>query len=299
MRKWMTFLVASAVLLLCIGCRVNDHTQQSTDVIPSTLASFLNPSSIFTELPSSQVIVASTQTQPVSSESETIPTQTQPISAPTEPIPTQTQPIPTETQPKPTETEPVTEPVPLPEPCDEDIVRVSDYISNIFQTLRYATEDNFTGQVIYDFSEAYLRYGTVKKLALVCDKLADQGLGLLIWDAFRPVSAQQALWDICPDPTYVSHPATGNRSHCRGSAVDVTLVDLETGLPLVMPTDFDDFTALADRDYSDCSEDAARNALLLEQIMEKYGFQGYSAEWWHFSDSVSYPVDLSLILLRL
>ncbi|MBP3674351.1 MAG: M15 family metallopeptidase [Oscillospiraceae bacterium] len=191
----------------------------------------------------------------------------------------------------PTET-PTEAPTEAPaEPEDEDLVLVTDYIPGIRVALAYATEHNFTGQTIYEFTEAYLRYGTVKKLKPACEDLAQQGLGLLIWDGFRPVAAQQRLWDICPDPTFVSHPATGNRAHCRGSAVDVTLVDLETGAELEMPTGFDDFSKLADRDYSDCSGEAAKNAQLLEEVMEKYGFMPYSAEWWHFSDTDDYPVE--------
>ena len=185
-------------------------------------------------------------------------------------------------------TEPPTQP---PEPEDQELVPVADCIPGIAVELAYATEDNFTGQPIYEFTEGYLRYGTVKKLKLVSEELAQQGLGILIWDGFRPVAAQQKLWDICPDPAFVSHPVTGNRAHCRGNAVDLTLVDLETGEQLEMPTGFDDFTALADRDYSDCTGEAAENARLLETVMEKYGFTPYSAEWWHFTDTTEYPVD--------
>ena len=199
---------------------------------------------------------------------------------------------PVETEPAETEQAATDAPVVvLPEPEDADLVRVLDYIPQIRQALAYATVNNFAGQRIYDFTDAYLRYGTVKKLAKVCEELAEQGIGLKIWDGFRPVAAQAKLWEICPDATFVSHPVTGNRAHCRGSAVDVTLVDLETGEELPVPTGFDNFTAYADRDYSDCSPEAAENARLLEQTMEKYGFKPYYAEWWHFSDTDEYPVD--------
>ena len=201
-------------------------------------------------------------------------------------IPTQ---VPTE---EPTEapTEPPTE-APTQPPEDADLVRVADFIPGIREKLAYATEENFTGRKIYDFYNAYLRYGTVKKLAAVCEELAQQGLGILIWDGFRPVSAQAALWEVCPDPLYVSHPVTGTRTHCRGNAVDLTLCDLETGEALPMPTGFDVFTALADRDYSDCDPVAAENARLLETVMEKHGFKPFRAEWWHFTDTEDYPVD--------
>ena len=179
------------------------------------------------------------------------------------------------------------------EPPEEDtLVAVTDYIPEIQVELKYATEDNFTGQVIYDFQEVYLRYGTVKKLREVQTSLAEAGLELKIWDGYRPVSAQYRLWEVCPDPTYVANPETGYSNHSRGSAVDVTLVD-SAGTEMEMPTGFDDFSALADRDYSDCPREAAENAQLLQNIMEKYGFKGYFGEWWHFSDTVSYPVEES------
>lgn len=175
-------------------------------------------------------------------------------------------------------------------PGDAELVRVLDWIPGIRQELKYATEENITGQCIYAFSDAYLRYGTVKKLRLVSEELARQGLFLKIWDGFRPVSAQFALWEVCPDPTYVANPQKGFSSHSRGNTLDVTLVDAE-GRELEMPTGFDDFSAKADRDYSDCSETAAANALLLQTVMETYGFSGYFGEWWHFSDTQAYPVD--------
>lgn len=183
--------------------------------------------------------------------------------------------------------------VPAPtEPETEDaFVRVADYLPGVFLDLRYATEDNFTGQRIYDFSDAYLRWGTVKKLMAVSRELEAQGLYLKIWDAYRPVSAQFRLWEVCPDPTFVANPETGYSNHSRGNTVDLTLVNSQ-GQELEMPTEFDDFTAMADRDYSDCPETAAANARALEELMERHGFSGYFGEWWHFSDTQTYPVEL-------
>ena len=178
---------------------------------------------------------------------------------------------------------------PVPE-SDHVFVRVLDYIPSASQELVYATDNNFTGQVIYDFTEVYLRWGTVKKLQLVSEDLAQLDLYLKIWDGFRPVSAQYALWEVCPNPTYVANPNKGYSSHSRGNTIDLTLVDAN-GQELEMPTGFDDFSSKADRDYSDCTAAAANNAQLLEILMEKHGFIGYSDEWWHFSDVNGYPVE--------
>ena len=182
------------------------------------------------------------------------------------------------------------EPVPAPAPEPADFVPVTDYIPGVRVDLKYAGEDNFTGQVIYDFTEAYLRYGTVQKLAAAQETLAAEGYSLLIWDAFRPAEAQFRLWEVCPDPVYVANPEKGFSSHSRGNTVDVTLT-LEDGSPVEMPTGFDDFSPLADRDYSDVSEVPAANARLLEDVMTACGFRPYSGEWWHFSDTDSYPVE--------
>lgn len=180
--------------------------------------------------------------------------------------------------------------LPVEEPCDSDFAAVKDYIPDILVELKYATSDNFTGHVIYQFQDVYLRYGTVKKLVLVQRELRAMGLGLKIWDGFRPVSAQFRLWEVLPDPTYVANPNVGYSNHSRGYAVDLTLVDSD-GNELEMPTEFDDFSALADRDYSDCSETTAANAMLLQNMMEKHGFTGYFGEWWHFNDTDKYPVE--------
>lgn len=183
--------------------------------------------------------------------------------------------------------------LPLIDPKDTDFVRVTDYIPGIFVEPKYSTEDNFTGQIIYDFQDVFLRYGTVVKLKAVAAEAEQRGFGLKIWDGFRPVSAQFKLWEVCPDDTYVADPNKGYSNHSRGFAVDLTLVDL-AGREVEMPTGFDDFSEMANRDYSDCTEEAAVNARFLEQIMEKAGFSGYWGEWWHFNDTQQYDVETCL-----
>lgn len=179
---------------------------------------------------------------------------------------------------------------PLPPPEDTDFVLVTDYLPTVAVDLKYATSDNFIGSVIYDFSGAYLRYGTVQKLQAVMEDLDAAGYTLKIWDAFRPTAAQFKLWEVCPDPMYVSDPHQGFSSHSRGNTLDVTLLRSD-GSAVEMPTGFDDFSALADRDYSDVPSPAADNARYLETVMTEHGFRPYQGEWWHFSDTDSYEVD--------
>lgn len=262
MKQRFLFLLAAAFLLNLAGCQQLELIQ------------------ILTTEPSAQGTEAATE--------PAIPTTQEPTQLPAIQSPAEETAAPTEPEP----TEPaIQQPADLPEANDEDFVRITDYIPTARVELAYATVNNFTGCRIYDFTDAYLRYGTVSKLTKVSEELAEQGIGLIVWDGFRPAAAQAKLWEICPDPTFVSHPVTGKRTHCRGNTVDISLYDLETGEELPVPTGYDNFTAYADRDYSDCSLAAAANARLLEQTMEKYGFTPYFAEWWHFADTKDYPID--------
>ncbi|MBE6156362.1 MAG: hypothetical protein E7161_01270 [Firmicutes bacterium] len=172
---------------------------------------------------------------------------------------------------------------------DDELVKILDYIPNAIIDLKYATTDNFTGQIIYENSDALLRYGTIKKLMKVQDELNRNGYTLIIWDAYRPVAAQFKLWDIYPDSKYVSDPNKGYSSHSRGNTLDLTIIKLD-GTSVEMPTGFDDFTTKADRNYEDVSAEAKKNAEFLENIMKTYGFKGYSGEWWHYSDEIKYDV---------
>ena len=179
---------------------------------------------------------------------------------------------------------------PLDTLSDDDMVRILDYIPNAIVDLKYATTDNFTGKQIYDSNmEAMLRVGTLKKLVLVQEELWDRGYTLVIWDAYRPLSTQFKLWEVCPNPTYVANPNNGGSSHNCGNTIDITIATRD-GVYAVMPTSFDEFSKLADRDYSDVSQEAADNSILLETVMRECGFKPYYNEWWHFSDTDSYPV---------
>ena len=120
-------------------------------------------------------------------------------------------------------------------------------------------------------------------------ELNELGYELLIWDAYRPVDAQWKLWETCPDANFVSDPNKGYSSHSRGNTVDVTIIRLD-GSEIAMPSEFDEFTSLADRDYSDVSELAGENSQLLDDIMTRNGFSGYRKEWWHYSDTVKSDV---------
>ncbi len=147
--------------------------------------------------------------------------------------------------------------------------------------LRYASPYNFLGTTLYSQLDPQLRCPVALALQQVQDDLAAQGLGLKVWDAYRPLAVQQAMWDAIRDPRYVSDPAVNAGRHTRGTAVDVTLVD-RRGNPLPMPTDFDDFSEAAHVDAAGIAPERAANARRLREAMTRRGFLAFPTEWWHF-----------------
>lgn len=146
--------------------------------------------------------------------------------------------------------------------------------------VRYATPHNFTGRTLYPVARCLLHPDVAARLLRVHERLKRQGLGLKLFDCYRPLSIQKELWAIVPDERYVADPAKGSR-HNRASAVDVTLVDRD-GTELAMPTEYDDFTPRAHRDDQSGSPQARANRRTLEEAMTREGFLPLPTEWWHF-----------------
>jgi D-alanyl-D-alanine dipeptidase len=166
------------------------------------------------------------------------------------------------------------------ESADSELVDLQSFIPNIRIDLKYATTDNFTGQVVYNFDCCLLLKEAALRLRDVQAELETVGLGLKVWDGFRPMAAQWKFWELVPDERYVSDPRKGGR-HTRGTAVDLTLITKD-GQELVMPSEFDDFSEKAHKDYMGASDEAIKNRVFLKEIMERHGFTGLRTEWWHF-----------------
>lgn len=161
------------------------------------------------------------------------------------------------------------------------LLNVKKLAPGIVVEMRYATVNNFTRKKLYPVAdECLLCEPAAGRLARVQKTLEKKGLGLKVWDCYRPVSVQKKLWDIVSDPRYVADPKTGSR-HNRGASVDLTLVDAK-GRELPMPTAFDEFSEKAHRDYSDLPADVIKNRATLEQAMTSEGFIPLPTEWWHF-----------------
>ena len=163
-----------------------------------------------------------------------------------------------------------------------DLIDVTKVNPRIVVDMKYATKDNLAKQALYDANVCFLRRSTALKLDAAQKELEGLNLGLKVWDCYRPLAVQHALWKALPDERYVANPRGGSR-HNRGSTVDATLVD-SMGVELQMPTGFDDFSIRAHRHYRDLPEHVIRNRSLLETSMKKAGFIPLPREWWHYDD---------------
>ncbi len=162
----------------------------------------------------------------------------------------------------------------------QDLVEVTKVNPSIRLDIRYATENNFTHHKVYKQARCFLQRPAAEQLGKVQKELEAEGLGLKLYDCYRPLSVQKKFWALVPDERYVADPAKGSR-HNRGAAVDLTVVD-RNGREIEMPTPYDNFTERAHRNFMNLPATELKNRALLERVMTKYGFEPLPTEWWHF-----------------
>jgi len=174
-----------------------------------------------------------------------------------------------------------------------ELVQPSLLDPSIRTDVRYATPKNVIGRALYPEARVYLQRPAAEALVRVHRALAAQGLGVLVFDGYRPWSVTKAIWDgTAPDTReFVADPAKGSK-HNRGCAVDLSLYDLKTGREIPMPSAYDEFTQRAYVTYAGGSAQARKNRDLLRDAMEREGFFAFAREWWHFDykDWRDYPI---------
>jgi len=165
--------------------------------------------------------------------------------------------------------------------ADTTFVRLADFSDGFTYDLRYATENNFLKEKVYECAECYTRVKTVKALLAANADFKKSGVKIKFFDCYRPNSVQNKMWEIVPNPQYVANPKKGS-IHNKGGAVDITLVSLD-GEELDMGTDFDFFGKRAYHDNLDLPQEILDNRKLLKETMEKHGFWSTRTEWWHYN----------------
>lgn len=165
---------------------------------------------------------------------------------------------------------------------DNLLVDLKEYIPGVILDIRYADTNNFTGKKIYTEPRAFARKPVAEALLEIQNKLNNEGLGLKIFDAYRPYAATLHFYEVYPDTTFVAAPWKGS-IHNKGCAIDLTLVDIVTGAELPMPTPFDDFSEKASLNYNEPDPAKAANRAKLLSVMTEAGFTSYEHEWWHYN----------------
>lgn len=176
------------------------------------------------------------------------------------------------------------------------LVDIAELDTSIMVHLLYATPHNFMGEVLYnDLTEAYLHPEAAEAVVRAQRLLKAQHphYTLIIYDAVRPMAVQQRMWDLVkntPKYIYVSNPARGGGLHNYGLAVDISIVDTETGQPLPMGTEVDHLgyeahitgeAGLVKQGIITPQE--KENRELLRRVMREAGFRALPSEWWHFN----------------
>ena len=164
---------------------------------------------------------------------------------------------------------------------EKELIDLEKFIPGIVLDIRYATTDNFMKEKIYSLAKAYARKPVAEALKKAQNDLSKQGLGVKIYDAYRPYKATVKFYETYHDTTYVASPYRGSR-HNRGCALDMTIVNLKTKAELKMPTGFDSFSKDAWPSTPISDPLASKNRKLIIDAMEKHGFKVNASEWWHF-----------------
>ena len=164
---------------------------------------------------------------------------------------------------------------------NNELVEIKKAIPSIVLDIRYATKNNFMGQVMYKQAKAFARKPVVQQLKAIQAELAKKGYGLKIFDAYRPYAITIAFYEKASDKNFVANPAKGSK-HNRGCAVDLTIIDLKTGKDVPMPTPYDSFAPEAASQFNNLPAEIIKNRDFLIATMQAHGFKVIYNEWWHF-----------------
>lgn len=161
------------------------------------------------------------------------------------------------------------------------MIELNRLIPGIALDIRYAGTNNFSREPFYTESAAFLRLPAALALAKVQKELKSLGLGLIVYDAYRPYSVTCKIYNKVRDTLFAAPPWTGSR-HNRGCAIDLNIIRLASGKEIKMPTPFDEFSPKAAPGFTNLPDSIKTNRDFLIAIMGKYGFEVNPSEWWHY-----------------
>ena len=166
---------------------------------------------------------------------------------------------------------------------EADLIELKKLDKSIKLDIRYATADNFVGRAVYPEARAFLQRPAAEALVRVHKLLKKEGLGIVIFDGYRPWTITKLFWEVVPEDKrkYVADPAKGSK-HNRGCAIDLSIYNRKSGKLIPMPSGFDEFTERASPDYTGGTDEERANRDKLRQMMEAEGFTVNVNEWWHF-----------------
>lgn len=176
---------------------------------------------------------------------------------------------------------------------EADLIELTRLSKSIKLDIRYATANNFVGRPVYTEARAFLQRPAAEALLRVHKQLKKQGLGLVIFDGYRPWSVTKLFWEVTSEDKrkFVANPEKGSK-HNRGCAIDLSIYNRKTGKLIPMPSGYDEFTERASPDYTGGTDEERANRDLLRKLMEAEGFTVNVNEWWHFDykDWEQYPI---------
>ena len=164
----------------------------------------------------------------------------------------------------------------------EALVKLDTLNDRFTYDIRYASTNNFLEEAFYDCAACYLRPEVANALKEANHYFCEKGYRIVLFDCYRPVSAQKKMWAVYPNPQYVANPYTSGSVHNRGAAVDISLEKLD-GTPVDMGTDHDYFGKEAHIDNTSLPQKVLENRKLLQEGMIRFGFETIRSEWWHFN----------------
>ncbi len=181
-------------------------------------------------------------------------------------------------------------------------VLLADYVPAIVLEIRYYSTYNFVGDRINGYEEpcALLTKEAARALLAVSNELNVQGYRLKVFDAYRPANAVRhfVMWgvddldqrmkpffypDLNKTELFEKGYIASRSSHSRGSTVDLTLLEMETGKEVDMGSSFDMFSEISHPDYTGITQEQYENRQFLQKAMVRHGFEPIFCEWWHFT----------------